>query len=289
MHDTAATLPQHRLQSYGYLRAIDAEQMRVTAVISTGDLARDDAIVDPRGWVFDNYNRNPVVLWSHDDAAMPMARTIDLQATDREVIGVAEFDRDDPQAVTLFGKVRRGFINATSVRWLPLEAEFREVAGRSVLVFTRQELLEWSFVTIPADPSAVILRADTGTPIDPRAYRAAPPPPLQEPAPAPPASLRAAELIARLHELDPEDARALYERLGALVTAVALPPPPPVPVPPAPAPLTPEPAVQVAELFARYLARRREEPDVEGMVVAALARATGRTEATIRAQLAAAR
>ena len=28
------------------------------------------------GWIFDNYDRNPVVLWGHDDRQLPVARAI---------------------------------------------------------------------------------------------------------------------------------------------------------------------------------------------------------------------
>lgn len=241
----------NRLQSFGYLRDVDAEHLRVTAVISTGDLARDDAIVDPAGWVLDNYQRNPVVLWGHDDGAMPLARTLDVQATPRELIAVAEFDADDPDAARLFKKVQRGFVNATSVRWLPLDAEFREVEGRSVLVFTRQELLEWSFVAIPADPGAVILRAD-GSRLNVEALAREMAGTATQPDPEPTTA------PARPHEpgadraVDPAAARlyALSERIAARILH------------------TPHP------------------PDVDAMVIAALARRTGRSEDRIRAALA---
>ena len=65
-------------------------------------------------------------------------------------------------------------MNATSVRWIPGETEVRKVGtgkdARNVLVFTRgHELLEVSYVPIPADPNALVLRAD-GKPIDLSAY-----------------------------------------------------------------------------------------------------------------------
>lgn len=159
-----------KMRSFGHLRTVNEEALTVDAVISTGDVARDDAIIDPSGWNFDNYRRNPVVLWSHDDLrGMPVARTIQgPTAGANELIATAEFDREDPEAQRLFSKIKRGFINATSVRWLPVRWEFvdTEEAGqrKRVLVFREQELLEWSFVAIPTDPGAVVLRAD-GSPL----------------------------------------------------------------------------------------------------------------------------
>ena len=153
-----------RLESFGQLRDIDLEQGRVTAVISTGDIARDGAIIDPAGWRFENYDRNPIVLWMHDATLMPFARTIDHIPTDSELIARAQFDPDDAFGQRLLAKIAGGYISATSVRWLPLKTEVRKIGegkeARDVLVFTEQELLEWSFVTVPADPKALILRGD---------------------------------------------------------------------------------------------------------------------------------
>lgn len=155
-----------RLESYGYLRDAEAETGRVTAIISTGDIARDGAIIDPAGWDFSNYDRNPVVLWMHDAGAVPFARTIERFAGEKELVAKAQFDLEDPRGAEMFRKVTNGYVNATSVRWLPRQTEIRKIGEgkekRDVLVFTEQELLEWSFVTIPSDPKALIMREDGG-------------------------------------------------------------------------------------------------------------------------------
>ena len=152
-----------RLESYGLLRDVE-EGGRVSAVISTGDIARDDAIIDPAGWDFSNYDRNPVILWMHDDRRMPFARTVEKVAGKKELVARAEFDLDDPFGAEVFRKIQAGYINATSVRWLPKRTEFITIGegkeAHQVLVFREQELLEWSFVTVPADPKALIMRAD---------------------------------------------------------------------------------------------------------------------------------
>ncbi len=152
-----------RLESRGLVRKVDEAAMRVTSVISTGDVARDGAIIDPAGWDFTNYDKNPVVLWGHNDTVLPIARTVERHAGMDGLIATAEFDREDPEAVRLFGKVQRGFVNTASVRWLPKKTEVKRLADadgreRDVLIFREQELLEWSFVTIPADVGAVVMR-----------------------------------------------------------------------------------------------------------------------------------
>ena len=108
------------LRSFGLLREINVEQGTVTSVIATDQVARDGAIIEPKGWDFSNYRLNPVVLWQHDDTAMPFARTAEGPfVTDKELIAKAQFDMEDPKAQEAVRKIAGGFINATSVRWLP--------------------------------------------------------------------------------------------------------------------------------------------------------------------------
>ncbi len=256
-----------RLESFGHLREVDTDNSRVTAVISTGDIARDGAIIDPAGWDFSNYDRNPVVLWMHDDTAMPFARTVERMATDKELIARAEFDMEDPLGATMFRKIANGYVNATSVRWLPKKTEFRaadsEDKDEKVLWFLEQELLEWSFVTIPADPAALIMRAD-GSP-----FRAAD---YLKPSP------RIDINYGFLGELDAPAfvaavSVAIEKATGGLI------------------PLSPPTnghtdTRELESLLVRYFERRNHRLDVDDMVVSALSRATGKSEQRIRQEMA---
>jgi hypothetical protein len=243
-----------KLQAYGHLRDINADSGRVTAVISTGDVARDDAIIDPDGWDFANYDRNPVVLWMHDDRGVPFARTVERGASGDNLVATAEFDLEDPQGAAMFRKVTRGYINAASVRWLPKRWEYRKMGtgdqSREVLVFLEQELLEWSFVTIPADPKALIVRAD-GQPLDMYAFRSPEPKP-DDTISSPPA--------------------AAVSGAGAVDT--------PSPV------LAAYRDEDIQRAVARFLLQRHRQQESDAVVVRALATATGRDEARIRRELA---
>ncbi len=148
-----------RLQSFGFVRGVDEASRRVTTVVSTGDIARDGMIIEQGGWDFSNYDRNPVVLWAHDDSQLPIARTVSQNVSDAALEQTHEFAAH-PRADEVFRAVVGGFVNATSVRWLPIATEVRQVNGQAVLVFTKQELLETSYVPIPADPGALVMRAD---------------------------------------------------------------------------------------------------------------------------------
>ena len=237
-----------KLQTFGLLRDINIETGRVTAVISTGDVARDDAIIDPAGWDFANYDLNPVVLFQHNADAVPFARTVEHGVAGDNLIATAEFDLEDPVGAAMFRKVSRGYINATSVRWLPKRWEYRKMGSgdqtREVLVFLEQELLEWSLVTIPADPKALIVRAD-GQPFDRTAFT------LPETISLPPAS---------------------GDEAGDDVS----PPPSPVRV-----------AFEAATArMASYIEHRAERPTIDDLIIRSLAHQTGRSEEQVRRQLA---
>ena len=264
------------LRSYGILRGVNPTAMTVEAVISTGNVGRDQFMIDPDGWDFDNYRRNPIVLWGHDDLAMPVARTIgEITRTTTELIATAEFDTGDPDAERLFGKIARGYVNSTSVRWLPKRTEIRAIptaegGERDTLIFTEQELLEWSFVTIPADPGAMILRAD-GSGIDIEAL-------MREHGKAAPTLT---DLVPRLLDLLTDDldadARAMLATLHARIATVI--------TEPVVAGRVDDRVLAGIERVTRALTELRP-PDVETLVVSAVARHTGKTEERVRAELA---
>ncbi len=100
---------------------------------------------------FTNYRRNPVVLYNHDDAQVPVGRTLEIgQDSTGSIAATFEFLPQDPFAERVKNAWDMGFLRAASIRWLPLETE-RGQGGR--IVTTRADMLEWSIVAIPADPT----------------------------------------------------------------------------------------------------------------------------------------
>ncbi len=160
-------------------RASDFRTGRVVQTISTENLARDGAIIPADSWVLDAYRSNPIVLWMHDAGGrgsdrLPIARCseIHVDAARRALVATTQFDMGDAFAVEVLRKIEAGLINATSVRWLPIDRprlEKRKVTNaagelveREVVVFPRNELLELSYVTVPADAAALIMRNGDG-------------------------------------------------------------------------------------------------------------------------------
>lgn len=100
------------------------------------------------GGRFENYLRNPVVLWGHDDHALPIGRTLAIRHVGSKIKADFEFLPGDEMAERVRNAWKLGFVNAASIRFMPLEVDSRGVV-------VKWELLEWSLVTIPADPDAL--------------------------------------------------------------------------------------------------------------------------------------
>ena len=111
------------------------------------------------GLQFDTYAKNPVVMWAHDShgdtpsAGLPIGRTISIERTGD--LFRAKFQwSTDPFAQRVRAQWDAGFLRAASVGFWPLELEEPESDEKWVRV-TKADLLEFSIVSIPADPKAL--------------------------------------------------------------------------------------------------------------------------------------
>ena len=145
----------------------DGSNFKMSFVASTDSPDRYGDIVAVDGWELDAYRSNPIVLLNHDhNSALPIGKGNVRIAPEGLLIDV-EFDMSDPKAAEVAGKVERGFMNAVSVGFAPIESTPRADLPEEHFAFTRSggnffskaELLEVSIVTIPANPEAVAIAA----------------------------------------------------------------------------------------------------------------------------------
>jgi hypothetical protein len=93
---------------------------------STFDLDRLGERVDPRGWDYAQYPKNPVVEWAHRYDIPAIGRADNLYAADGDVLhGLVVFNDKgyDPFGWAVGERVRRGVIRAGSVGFRILEIE----------------------------------------------------------------------------------------------------------------------------------------------------------------------
>ena len=144
-----------------------AGERRKHFIISTPRVDRENDSISVSGWELAAHERNPVVLWSHDWDAPPIGRTVEIGIEDDQLQAVVEFVPADVPVVGDLAEMAwrlcdAGFLSAASVGFRPLEfavAKDRvtEEDWYPPVNFLRHELVEWSLVTIPANPETTIL------------------------------------------------------------------------------------------------------------------------------------
>jgi len=130
-------------------------------IVSSGKPDRTGDVVDPKGWQFASFKKNPVILWGHEHSEPPIGKGTRIYlGKNGKVMLHGEF-APTPFAQEIRSLVVNGFINAFSVGFKPLDYEERKDANGSWLGYNikKQELLEVSFVNVPALDEALLTQA----------------------------------------------------------------------------------------------------------------------------------
>ena len=165
------------------VKAVDKEEGVFEVIASSGKVDRLGDTIDPNGWYLKNYKKNPVILWSHNTggfgtvAVPPVGKADKIWIKDGKQLMIKGHFADTPFAQELKTLVDGGFLNAVSVGFLPLVEDkkgmidiegkmFRRANDDEVKKgiydseygekFTHQELLELSWVSVPALPQALV-------------------------------------------------------------------------------------------------------------------------------------
>ena len=156
----------------------DGEERTVVQVISTRDIDRDQEILDPKGCITSEYEANPVVMWAHDYSLPPVAKCVEIKATEDKIVAKAVYSETD-FANDIFTLKREGILSAASVGFMPIEyviqgapgwAEAIDKLGKRwgmgpkdfkdvFAIHTKWLLLEYSDVPIPSNPQALQVAA----------------------------------------------------------------------------------------------------------------------------------
>ncbi len=130
---------------------------------STFDLDRFGERIDPQGWDFSKFMKNPVIEWSHRFDIPAIGKAEMLSVDDEGLHGVIVFNDKsfDPFGWSIGERVKAGVIRAGSVGFRVLEIEIpskEDSKDGTSLIFRRQELLEFSICNVPANPFALAKR-----------------------------------------------------------------------------------------------------------------------------------
>lgn len=169
-------------------------------------------VITTAGWQLENYRKNPVFLFAHDQSIPPIGMSAKTWTEGKQLLAQVRFDEQDDFAQLVKGKYQRKFLRAVSVGFKALEFEERKLDQPGPdrdygLLFKRQELVEISAVPVPAHPAAL-------------AKIFGPRPIISVPSEAYSKRFEAVEArVARLeqpHQIETIDLRGVFERIWQL-------------------------------------------------------------------------
>ena len=130
-----------------FIEGVLKKENNLVSVIASSDTKdRDGDILNPQGWKLERFKKNPVILWSHRPDLLPIGKAPNAYIQENQLIVDVEFaEHEFAQEVKKL--VDDGYINTTSVGFMPLDEKGEE-----------NELLEVSFVNVPSNPDAQVLR-----------------------------------------------------------------------------------------------------------------------------------
>jgi len=139
-----------------YTKQVNEAERTLVGIASTEVIDRYGDIVKQDGWILDNFKKNPVMLWAHNYHDLPIAKIVDVNINGDKLTFKAQFPKPglNELADKIFELFKDGVLNAFSVGFIPVEYEPNEHGGYT---YTKQELLEISAVTVPANQEALAM------------------------------------------------------------------------------------------------------------------------------------
>ena len=118
-------------------------------IASTEDIDRDGEKIIVDAWDLKNYKKNPIILCCHNwyDVEDVIGRATNIKQEGKKLIIEWVFSKTNPKAKLVKDLYDEWILKTVSVGFIPREREWNTI--------TKAELLELSFVPIPANPNAL--------------------------------------------------------------------------------------------------------------------------------------
>jgi HK97 family phage prohead protease len=127
--------------------------------VSTPEVDRYGTIIVPSGIDYTAYLNNPIVLAQHDSDDWPIGKCLGFMMNGENLEATLQFHRITEEACEVADLVAAGYVRAVSVGIIPIESEEQTIDGKTVTVYTKSELVEFSVVSIPANREALIKKS----------------------------------------------------------------------------------------------------------------------------------
>ncbi len=141
----------------------DQDSGSFKVVASTDDRDRQGERVMQDGWDLSFYKLNSVVLWAHDYQQLPIGVCTSISVVNGQLVAEGKFAPADanPMAQMVRRLYDLGMMKTVSVGFIARERDQTDWTN-----ITKAELLEFSFVPVPANPYALSMRQITDLKID---------------------------------------------------------------------------------------------------------------------------
>jgi HK97 family phage prohead protease len=130
---------------------VDEKSQTLDHCISDGAPDRVGDDINQDGWETKNYMLNPVVLDNHNYHEPPIGKCLKVYRKGDQMRAVTQF-APTVKGQQYFELFKDGYMNAFSVGFIPKEYDINKTGGFHI---DKQELLEYSVVTVPCNPRAL--------------------------------------------------------------------------------------------------------------------------------------
>lgn len=125
----------------------------VEVLVSNSAIDRHGESIKVEGIKTNEVMKNPVVLWGHDYASLPIGQILKIWKSGGNLMARIRFDYDIYEfARTVYEMVKRGTINAVSIGGMVKQW------NADYTVVEEMEMLELSVVPVGAHPQALVMR-----------------------------------------------------------------------------------------------------------------------------------
>jgi len=141
------------------LKAVDGVEIKASeddkdyifdVIATTQDVDRDNEVILVDGWDSKNWEKNPVILANHSytiESIIGKGIKFYTQDGKKRLKGV--FSKSNPLGELAMKLYKEGMLNTVSVGFIP-----RQRNEQNYKIIEKAELLEVSFVAVPANPNA---------------------------------------------------------------------------------------------------------------------------------------
>jgi HK97 family phage prohead protease len=136
-----------------------SEKSATTFIMSNASVDRMGDTIDPMGWDLNNFKKNPIALFNHNYDLI-IGKWNNIRVEGNNLMGDLELAEAGTSELvdTVRSLVEQRILSAVSVGFAATEYDF----GESGIDFKKQELMECSLVSVPANPQALAVARSFG-------------------------------------------------------------------------------------------------------------------------------